>query len=319
MNCASMKRALPILFVVASAANAHVMSMSSGDLKIEGVHARYELRMPLYEIAHVQQPEQVLLSHVKFTGAHLASKECHADPASDVYVCIADYTFPKPVDEVTVECRLAAATVPNHVHLLHAQLGDKREEAIFDASFTGTTLRFRDTGAAEAAITQAVAGFLRALGGPVQVLFLAAMVLAARSRRELILLGATWVAGQCASVAVVPLTGWQPATRFVEAAAALTIAYLAVEVLLLPAAGARWIVAAALGVIHGLYLLLFVQSTGYHPALVVAGAAIADGLVLAGLWYGVARLGGIAKNWTRAGASVLLVFGLAWFLLRLRG
>ena len=69
---------------------------------------------------------------------------------------------------------------------------------------------------------------------------------------------------------------WQPAPRFVEAAAALTVAYLAVEILLLPEAGARWLVAGVLGVFHGLYFHLFLQTTGYAPALVLPGAALAE-------------------------------------------
>ena len=35
---------------------AHVMSMSSGDLTVTGARARYELRMPLYEVAHIKDP-----------------------------------------------------------------------------------------------------------------------------------------------------------------------------------------------------------------------------------------------------------------------
>jgi HupE / UreJ protein len=313
-----MKSALPLLFMLAWPAASHVVSMSSGDLRIEGTRARYELRMPLYEIEHVAHPEQVLLDHVKFTGARLVSKECHSDPLADAYLCAADYTFAAPVEELEVECRLAAATVPNHVHLLHVQMGSRREEAIFDSGVTRTTLRFREPTAGETAVTQSVAGFLRALGGPVQVLFLAALVLAARSKRELVLMGAAFPLGQCVSVLLIPLTGWQPATRFVEAAAALTVAYIAVEILVVPAAGTRWLIAGVLGIFHGLYLILLVQSTGYHAGLVLAGAAVAEVLVLATLWYLVVRAGGIARTWSRAGASVLLVFGLAWFLFRLR-
>ncbi len=40
---------------------AHVVSMSSGDLTIDGSRAHYELRMPLYEIPHVSAPETALL------------------------------------------------------------------------------------------------------------------------------------------------------------------------------------------------------------------------------------------------------------------
>jgi hypothetical protein len=35
-----------------------MVSMSTGDLKVEGNHASYELRMPMYEIAHVRKPER---------------------------------------------------------------------------------------------------------------------------------------------------------------------------------------------------------------------------------------------------------------------
>src|ERR1035438_8268711 len=78
---------------------------------------------------------------------------------------------------------------------------------------------------------------------------------------------------QAASVLTMAHVVWQPAPRFVEAATALAVAYLAVEILLLPQAGARWLVAGVLGALHGLYFHLFVQTTGYSPALVLAGAA----------------------------------------------
>jgi hypothetical protein len=305
------------LCVLAWQAAAHVMSMSSGELTIEGSRARYELRMPLYEIGHVKQPERALLDHIRFGSARVVSRSCREDKANDAFLCSAEYAFSRPVEELEVECTFAAITVPNHVHLLHSTFGGKREESVFDASFTRTTLRFRDPGMGEVAVTESMAGLLRALGGPVQWLFLAALVLAARSRRELIVLGGAFVAGQCASVLVTPWTNWQPPPRFVEAAAALTVAYLAVEILLLPKAGTRWLVAGVMGLFHGLWLYLFIEATGYHAALVTGGAAVGEAAVLSALGW-VA-----AKGWVRravpACASALLVFGLAWFWMRLKG
>ena len=131
-------------------------------------------------------------------------------------------------------------------------------------------------------------------------------------------MAAAFVAGQCAAVFAVPMTGWQPAPRFVEAAAALTIAYLAVEILLLPKSGARWVVAGVMGVFHGLWLLLFVQGTRYHPALVLAGAAAGEVAVLAVMGWAAARVAQ-SRRAVPAVASVLLVFGLAWFWMRVRG
>src|SRR6185369_331866 len=98
--------------ILAPVAAAHVVSMSNGDLTIEGTRARYELRIPMYEVAHVASPETTLLEHVKFTGATLLSKSCAPEPATDTYICRAEYQFAAPVEQLAVECTLASITVP---------------------------------------------------------------------------------------------------------------------------------------------------------------------------------------------------------------
>ena len=240
----------------------HAVSMSSGDLVVEGARAHYTLRMPLYEISHTAHPEDALLAHIRFAGARLTGRTCHADAARDTFFCEADYQFDAPPSRVDVECTLYAATVPNHVHLLRATLDGRPDQAIFDLSFPRATLRFRPPTAVEVVAAESGAGFLRALAGPAQILFLAALAMAARSRRELAALVAMFLAGQIAAVLIAPHTAWQPAPRFVEAAAALTIAYLAMEILLLPKAGSRWLIAGLLGAFHGLYFHLFLQTAG---------------------------------------------------------
>jgi hypothetical protein len=304
------------LLAALGAANAwgHAVSMSSGDLVIEGAHAHYTLRMPLYEISHTAHPEDALLAHIRFAGARMTARTCYADAAKDTFFCEADYQFDRPPNRVDVDCTLYAATVPNHVHLLRATLDGRPDQAIFDFSFPRATLRFRPPTAAEVATSESGAGFLRALGGPAQILFLAALAMAARSRRELAALVAMFLAGQIAAVLITPHTAWQPPPRFVEAAAALTIAYLALEILLLPQAGSRWLVAGLLGAFHGLYFHLFLQTAGYHAGYVLAGAAVAEGAVIGILALLFARAGKLA----RAVPPALLIFGLVWFVLRLR-
>ena len=312
---------LASLLLAAIPAWAHVVSMSSGDLTVNGARAHYELRMPLYEVSHVAAPEHTLLDHVRFAGARMVSGSCAADSARALYVCQADYEFAAPVDRIDVECTLAAVTVPNHVHLLRAQMDGKQDQGLFDISFTRATLRFRPATAVEIALTQSGAGWMRALGGAVQLLFLAALVLASRSRRELLALAAMFLAGQAACVLAMPHIAWQPAPRFVEAAAALTVAYLAVEILLLPQAGGRWAIAGVLGAFHGLFFHLFLQTTGYSAAWVLAGAALAEIAaisVLALLFSQVARMARALRP-MEVSASALLVFGLVWFVMRLRG
>jgi hypothetical protein len=191
---------------------------------------------------------------------------------------------------------------------------------LFDISFSSATLRFRPPTPLETAVTQAGGGALRAWGGAAQILFLASLVLAARSRRELILLTAMFLAGQIAAALVVQRTGWQPPARFVEAAAGLTIAYLAVEILLLPKAGMRWLIVAVLGAFHGLYFELFLRTTGYRALYVLTGAALAEIALIAVCALLFSYLGKHLKALRPVPvcASVLFVTGMAWFFLRLR-
>jgi hypothetical protein len=302
-----------------------MMSMSTGDLKVTGDRAHYELRMPLYEIAHVKDPDRSLFEHIRFVAdgaeGRLINKSCRESPADAAYLCTADYQFSAPVDRLEAECTFHTVTVPNHVHLLRAENGGKRDQAFFDFSFSRATLRFVPPSAAEVALTQTGAGALRAVGGVVQVLFLASLVLAARRRSELLALAGMFLAGQVASAVLVPLTNWQPAARFVEAAAALTIAYLAVEILLLPRAGSRWLIAGVLGGFHGLYFELFLRNTGYNAGWVLGGAAVTEAAVIALFAFAFARIGTIAAALkpVQVSASLLLAFGMVWFCLRLAG
>ena len=301
---------------------AHMVSMSTGELKAAGSRAHYELFMPMYEVAHVSDPAKTLLQHIRFKaggGWGKASNEsCHEDQGT--YVCGADYDFPAPVEEVEAECTFAAVTVPNHVHLLHAYLGDKVDQAVFDLSFTDAMIRFRPPTPFEIGFEEMAAGFMRAAGGLAPLLFLVALVLAARSWRELAALTGAFLATESFACVLAPRITIPLSPRFIEAAAALTIAYLAFEIVLLPHSSFRWLVVGILGLIHGTYFSIFLAQSGYKPATFLAGVAIAE-LLLIGLGAAiVTRLARFA--WMRrvvpVAASLLLTVGVVWFFLRLR-
>ncbi len=318
--------AVALMMASAGMALAHVVSMSSGDISIDGAMARYELRMPIYEMAHVTDPGRAIFEHIKFKSggkdARLLEGSCREEKDQAVALCTARYEFPAPVDSLEIECTFHAITVPNHVHLLRAEkTGGLRDQAIFDFSFQKATLRFRPPTAAEIAMTEFGAGALRAVGGWVQVLFLASLVLASRSRKELMAIAGMFLVGQVAAATITPHTSWQPPARFVEAASALALAYLAVEILALPQAGGRWIVAAVLGAFHGLYFALFIQATAYRPAVVLAGAVMIEAVLIAVFALVLTRIGRITAAFrpVQVSASALLVMGMVWFFLRLKG
>src|SRR5262245_49066210 len=96
------------LALAALPAWSHVVSMSSGDIVIDGTRGRFELRMPLYELVHVSQPERVLLEHIRFSTrgrtARLVNSTCSADATRDQYLCTAEYEFAEPVENLEAEC-----------------------------------------------------------------------------------------------------------------------------------------------------------------------------------------------------------------------
>lgn len=316
-----MKRWLFLILFAAPLA-AHMVSMSTGDLKVDGARASFELRMPMYEVAHVHEPEHTLLDHVRFEAggawAKMSGLACRQE--QDTYVCTADYQFPAPVETVQVECTLASVTVPNHVHLLRAYRGDKSDQAVFDLSYTKAELRFRPPTAFETAVREISAGFMRAAGGLAPLLFLAALALAARNRRELVALAASFLVAEALACSIAPRFTLSLSPRFIEAAAALTIAYLAFEIILLPQSGMRWLVVAVLGLFHGAYFAAFLNESGYNIATFFSGVAVCELLLIALFAFLLERLVRLPflRRAIPVAASVLLAVGIAWFLLRLR-
>jgi hypothetical protein len=295
---------LSLALLMSVPAWAHVVSMSTGELRVDGPTAVYELRMPMYEAAHMAKPE-ALIDHIRFAGAQRTSAKCHEEGGT--YVCVANYEFPGLIDRLDVECTFYQVTVPNHVHLLNATQGPNTDEVVFDQSFPRSEIRFRPPSRFEVLSKELGSGVWRAMVSPA-ALFLLILIVAARTWREGALLMAMYLAGEWIMRPIAPKIPWTLSPRFIEAAMALTVAYLALEILTLPNAGNRWAVVLVLGLFHGLYFAAF-------PATYLAGAvAMQVILVFLLVWA--------AQKWAtptirRASAGVLLAAGLGWFVTRL--
>ncbi|MDE3194774.1 MAG: hypothetical protein KGN84_00395, partial [Acidobacteriota bacterium] len=164
-------------------ASAHVISMSTGWATVYGNRVEYILRMPKYEMPPGEDPAALLFGHIRFSSGFetgkLIGSECHDDPASSGYLCGASYVFSGPVEKLGVDCTFYEITVPNHIHMLHADRNGKSDQAILDSTFSDATLAFRPPTRAELIARQSGAGAFRVWTSWAILLLLVAVTLAA--------------------------------------------------------------------------------------------------------------------------------------------
>jgi hypothetical protein len=294
-------RRLSLFALLASRLSAHVVSMSTGELRIDGPLADYELRIPMTEVAQLANPASIL-DYIRFDGGHRASAKCADEDGT--YVCHAAYEFEALVPErLGVDCTFFEATVPNHVHWLHATRGANSDQEVFDKAFPRSGLRFRPPSPIENLGRAFGLGFARAAMNWIGLLFLLGLAIAAP---RAILPFLCFIAGEVAAILIGPKIPWPLAPRFLEAAMALTIAYLAVEILLASdAKNLAWIV-GLLGIFHGLNVAGF-------PFPHIAGAAIMQIAAFALLAFAARCL---TLMWRRTLAWGLLTAGMGLFAIR---
>lgn len=281
---------------------AHAVSTSTGDLRIEGRNGVYELRIPAYEVEHAENPEIALLNEIRFGGAQRTSSECRHN--GDWFVCRASYAFSEDVTgALDVECTLYRATVPNHIHVLYATQGKNVDQKIFDQNLTTAELRFRPPSFVESLSRDGVAGAVRFIRSFSGILFLAAIALSVRKRRDAFFLGALFLAAEWLVRPVAPFIPIPLSPEFLEAVLALTAAYLTGELLFLSESRARWVVVPLFGLLHGLPFTAF-------PPLYLAGAATVQVVFLAAFSFAALRLPDKVR---RPAAGMVLAASLVWF------
>jgi hypothetical protein len=183
---------------------------------------------------------------------------------------------------------------------------------VLDLSFPEAELRFRPLTPMEIVIRQCGGAAWRTLSSPWQWLFLLGIALAAASWAEAAILWLAFALGESAAALLFGQRSLQLAPRFLEMAAALTIAYLAVEILFLPRSRARWAIVAILGAFHGLGVAQFQIATDYAQHTVLAGALLTAAVILVLLVLFTQRI-----KRPRLLSWALLLAGMFWFAWRL--
>ena len=305
----------------AAPARAHVLSMSHGALRLDGQSVRYELRIPLTEVPSGQDRQQVLLDAltVRSDGedGERVEGSCREELGEGLYICEASYQFAEAPRKVSVQCDLPLVTVPQHVHVLRSGDREAARQTVFDITSRESEIRFVPPTWQETAATETGAGVRKALTSPELILFLVALALAGRTRNELVACVTAFLAAQSGIALVGSFARWALPVGFLEAAAALTVAYVAAEVLFLPNAKKRWLVCGAMGCFHGLFLGAFLGGANMNPAYFLPGAVGLETVLAAGV--ASLRLRIRARRPEQLAALLLLVIGLGWFGLRMVG
>ena len=310
----------PAVFALLSALplSAHMVSMSSGTLRVDGTKLTYEARIPLYEIPNIPRFDKLLFDEVHFKGrggeAHLDKSSCAADKSEGFYRCDATFTLAQPEDELEAYVGWHRVIAQNHTHVLSAFRGDVSAHAVLQSSTPSGKLRFRPLTFVEQLTEGAWAGAQWLATTPVILLLLIAIVLASRAWKEFRLLAACFVAGQALPLiasSFVPVLN----PRFLELAAALAVAYLAVEILFLPQAGTRWLVVVVVGLFPGLALSSMVRQTELSGVSVWLGTQLMEAIVAVLCAYFWLRFG-TGRSLDRIAGCVLLVLGAGWFAYR---
>ncbi len=296
-------RALLAFLLAGGVAFAHVVSISNGELHVDGRSASYELRMPSYEVDSLANAETALLDEIHFGGAKRTASECKTD--SVWLVCHAQYEFAEePADKINVECTFYRVTVPNHVHILYAVQGENADQKVFDQNTPSAEMRFHPPSLWESITRDGAAGTKKLLKSISALLFLAAIALTARTWKEAALLGLIFLAAEWVIRPITPFIPIGMSPEFLEAVMALTAAYLTAELIFLPAGRSRWILAPLFGLIHGL------PFAGFPPFYLTA-AMVVQSLFLAGLTVLILWM---PQSWRKPLAGLVFVLAGAWFI-----
>jgi hypothetical protein len=246
------------------------------------------------------------------------------------------FSIASECEELNVRCRLFLERNPLHRDV--ATIVWRGEEPAVFLFGEGVELwNFRSASARRGGVLASYfrLGVEHILGGWDHLAFLLALLVAARGLRSLLAVVTAFTAAHSITLALAALEVVRVPGRLVELAIALSIAYVAAEVLLVRRPGARWVEAFLFGLVHGLGFAGFLgESLVLEPLKVTALAGFNLGVeagqlaVVGALALLVTRVPGdrsyrerrdewLVPRWLRGAlAALVLCAGLYWFLER---
>jgi hydrogenase/urease accessory protein HupE len=271
----------------------------------------------------------------RFDGLDLTAPPEGSPPVLDSAVFHFRFDAAAPIERVKIDYRLFAGHDPNHRGFAKLRAGASERSVVLRATapeeFTLDDLR--RSGHLETAGSYFLLGMEHIVTGYDHLLFLAGLLLAATGLRSLFLVVTGFTIAHSTTLVLAALQILTLPVNLVEPAIAASITYVGVENLLRPAGGrARFLVASAFGLVHGLGFAGFVREV----ELPAGSTALALASFNVGVETGQAaivcvvfplletlrqRLGDERYRATvvKVGSAVLAVVGVALFVERVLG
>lgn len=343
---------LVVLFCLVASASAHPFSVSYSHWKVESSAVRATIRLPADDIdlllqldanldgqlsdAELEQAREPLARYLS-EHVRVMSEDRALEP---VLQAVGNWTdqegfpylevqlsYPSPsgsLQSVTVMASLLTDLYPAHRTLAEIQVGERRTEFVFQHGN-----RVAVTGLASSRWTNAISfvrlGFEHILTGYDHILFLLGLLLVARRLRQLAAIVTSFTVAHSLTLSLATLGILEPAMWTIEAAIALSIAYVGVENLLSKDTRHRWKIAFVFGLVHGFGFAGILREmelprSSLAGSLLMFNIGVEIGqLLIVTMMFPILRL--VQRTTygpmvTRYGSLAVIVMGLYWFCQR---
>ena len=177
----------------------------------------------------------------------------------------------------------------------------------------------------QTARTFLVLGIEHILTGYDHLLFLLALLVAGRGMRQLVAIVTSFTVAHSLTLAVATFGLIEPPPRLIEAAIALSIAYVGIENLLVEDVRGRWRLTFVFGLVHGFGFANVLREMELPRAALAsslftfnAGVELGQVAVLLVVWpvLRAVQKSAYAVTITRAVSAVVIACGVVWFVQR---
>jgi hypothetical protein len=213
-----------------------VASVEEIDAAIEPVFAAVKTHYRL--TADETAPESVVLERYGLAG-------------QDTLRLDLQFTFAAPVTALAIDSTLHQLTQPDHRHLVHAVIAGTSHEAVLDGGVTHAVFQAGPSARTDAARRFVLLGMEHIVTGYDHLAFLVVLLVGAASLMDVVKIVTAFTVAHSITLALATFGVVSLPPVLIESLIAFSIAWVAVENLLLDHAGGRWRITFVFGLVHG--------------------------------------------------------------------